>query len=222
MVTTIPNYRRVAELLRDRLIIKAGDDIQSIVLFGSVARGKATAESDIDVLIISRAPFQIERRTSEIAYDLILEFEVVIHLLPFTANRLEKHLRMGSWFSRNLFREGIVLYDDGTYRRLSNEGAAPGAVDRAYYSIHFSAVAVLSSRGVEPPKSHHGLINLFNTEIVRRGVMAREFGRILTNANDRRMTSTWDLDAEVPEDVARSAVNNAESFLDAAQAAIGS
>jgi uncharacterized protein len=52
-ILTALQSRALAEL-RERLLI--GFDVESIILFGSVARGESDAESDIDLLIITMTP----------------------------------------------------------------------------------------------------------------------------------------------------------------------
>jgi len=47
-------YRTVVARLLDGLRARFGDDLVSLVVFGSVARGEAGPGSDIDVLIIIR------------------------------------------------------------------------------------------------------------------------------------------------------------------------
>ncbi len=45
---------RLLQELRDRAVAHYGDNLVSLVVFGSVARGTATPESDIDLLIVLR------------------------------------------------------------------------------------------------------------------------------------------------------------------------
>jgi predicted nucleotidyltransferase len=66
---------------RRRLIELLGDDLDSIVLYGSQARGDATDASDIDVLCIMRKPFNygdLVLKTSEISAAISLDNDVVI------------------------------------------------------------------------------------------------------------------------------------------------
>ena len=60
-----------------------GDDLQSIVLFGSQARGEATATSDIDLLLVFSAATKITR-------SLYRKFEAVLESLP-DQNRTSIH-----------------------------------------------------------------------------------------------------------------------------------
>lgn len=88
------------------------------------------------------------------------------------------------------------------------------AVDRAYYAIHYSAAAILCHSGVRPPRTHSGLVNVFGRELVNRGMIAPEFGRILGRALRSRSQSTYDADAIITVDDARSTVSAAGRFLD--------
>jgi uncharacterized protein len=59
-----------------------GEQLKSVILFGSYARGDAhPPDSDIDVLIVLKGPFsrwEVEKRSSELVAALSLEHEVVI------------------------------------------------------------------------------------------------------------------------------------------------
>lgn len=46
--------RNLAEAYAQGLRAELGDDLISVVLFGSVARGEATAYSDVDLLVVAR------------------------------------------------------------------------------------------------------------------------------------------------------------------------
>ncbi len=116
-----PKYERVIDLLKSKLLAEFGSEVHSIVLFGSVARGEATADSDIDVLIVTDASWETERRMHKVATDTDLDHQVFTQLVCFTPSGFESEVRMRSWFSSDILTEGIVLYDDGTYRRIRQE-----------------------------------------------------------------------------------------------------
>ena len=81
--------------------------IKQIILFGSVARGEDTEDSDIDILIVSNHKNEIESVIRDIAFDIVLDKQEVIssHILS------EAHLDKIKDFSfmRNVRRDGIVL-----------------------------------------------------------------------------------------------------------------
>ncbi|RDD53449.1 MAG: nucleotidyltransferase domain-containing protein, partial [Candidatus Korarchaeota archaeon NZ13-K] len=47
-------YASLLRKLLDRALEKLGDNLISFVVFGSVARGEARKDSDIDILIVAR------------------------------------------------------------------------------------------------------------------------------------------------------------------------
>ena len=49
------------------------DEIKKIILFGSVARGRDTEDSDIDILIISPESAELESRIDDLIYEFIIE-----------------------------------------------------------------------------------------------------------------------------------------------------
>ena len=86
-------------------------------------------------------------------------------------------------------------------------------IDRAYYSIHQAAIALLSDRGIRPPKSHRGLVSVFGREIVNRGLMGAVFARILSDSLEKRMDSTYSANAQLTLGDAERSVQNAKRFL---------
>lgn len=112
-------YRGFAKLLTQRLLAELKDQIHSIVLFDSVARGDAMEDSDIDILIIMDAPFESKQRVRAITYDLALDSGVIIQLKFFRSSGFaDEAIRFNSGFASDVIEQGIVLYDDGTFRRI--------------------------------------------------------------------------------------------------------
>ncbi|MDA1347440.1 MAG: nucleotidyltransferase domain-containing protein [Chloroflexi bacterium] len=68
-MTSTP-FRAVADLLKTALLAEVKDQIHSIVLFGSVARDEATSDSDVDILIITEAPFEVRQHIGDLATTL--------------------------------------------------------------------------------------------------------------------------------------------------------
>ena len=96
------------------------------------------------------------------------------------------------------------------------------AVDRAYYAIRQSAIALLCHLEVKPPRSHAGLLTLFKREVVDRGVMEARFRQMLIAAKDDRMAATYSGDADITEDMARANVEHARSFVSKVQERLSS
>ena len=77
-------YQRAIGTLREQLLADLKGRIHSIVLFGSVARGEARPDSDIDFLIIINEDSATKRRIDDISYNISLEDDVVIQPVFFT------------------------------------------------------------------------------------------------------------------------------------------
>lgn len=76
-----PQLRKILIEHRERLHKILGGDLDSVVLYGSQARGDATDESDIDVLCILKGPFdygEMILRTGEVSAAISLNYDVVI------------------------------------------------------------------------------------------------------------------------------------------------
>ncbi|MBQ9026362.1 MAG: nucleotidyltransferase domain-containing protein [Methanobrevibacter sp.] len=83
------------------------DDIKLIVLFGSVARGEDTEESDIDILIVSPYADDLRYKINRIAVDIILEKDEVISPYLMTEEHFNK--TRNNPFLTNVLNEGVVI-----------------------------------------------------------------------------------------------------------------
>jgi predicted nucleotidyltransferase len=101
--------RRILKQFKKELIAIYGDDIHSILLYGSRARGDARPDSDIDILIVLKKDFnysEILKRSDNVAADLSLENDVVISRVFVT----EKDYRERQIpFLMNVRREAIAI-----------------------------------------------------------------------------------------------------------------
>ncbi|MGH2412535.1 MAG: nucleotidyltransferase domain-containing protein [Microcystaceae cyanobacterium] len=104
-----PQLTTILSELRHRLENLYASQLTDVILFGSQARGEALAESDIDVLIVLKAPFDYSQeieRTSQLVADLSLKYQTVLSRAFIEPERLEQEQ---SPFLRNVRREGISL-----------------------------------------------------------------------------------------------------------------
>jgi predicted nucleotidyltransferase len=86
-----------------------GSRFRGLVLYGSVARNQASAESDIDLLVLLNEPFDYFcelRQIVELLYPVQLDSEQLISAKPAAADEFE---RGGIQLYRNARREGLLL-----------------------------------------------------------------------------------------------------------------
>ena len=88
-----------------------GDGLQSVILYGSVARGDDTPESDIDIAIITSSPISREQRAQlfPLLADLDLRYDVVINVVDIHSKQFEDWERTLPFY-RNVREEGRVLW----------------------------------------------------------------------------------------------------------------
>lgn len=100
------------ELLQEckRILSQAyGGQFQALVLFGSSARGQSSPESDIDLLVLLRPPFDYLaelRRIVDLLYPVQLQSERLISARPVPATDFERG-RLQLY--RNAQREGVRI-----------------------------------------------------------------------------------------------------------------
>lgn len=103
-------YRKVANEFVRRALEKYGDKINSIVLFGSVARGEAGKESDIDILVVAVGDrFKIRRELSELVLDILLETGEYISVKTLSIEDFEFLKEIKSSFLKNVMHEGVFI-----------------------------------------------------------------------------------------------------------------
>ncbi len=112
-------YERALTAFRSRVLNELGDRIQSMVIYGSVARGEATKDSDIDVLVIGKDN-EVGEKVSDVGYEIDFEndFETFIMPIHLTTDEFEHRIKVGSPFIFAILKEGVILYDDGTFKTI--------------------------------------------------------------------------------------------------------
>lgn len=96
------------EIAREFVEAISSDNIVQTILFGSVARGDDTNESDIDILIIIRSDNrQVEDMIDKTVVDFILEKEEVISPHVMTEDHFNKTKDYS--FLKTVMAEGMVI-----------------------------------------------------------------------------------------------------------------
>ena len=250
-------YEGTAREFAERIRTQFGDDVHSVVLYGSVARQQAGAESDIDVLVLSHTPSESDQAVQHLGYELDDERGYKTHLSPLVISPAGlEELRMGGFpIARHIIDEGVVLSDDGSFRRWKNRGAMPtpgesyiadrlnrprgmlrdarilleansveSAADRAYYAVLHAAEAALGSRGVEPARSHQGVVSQLGEQLIKAGALQKSFSEYLTRGHNLRIIATYgssELTKRIELTDAERLVANAQEFVERVSALIG-
>jgi len=101
-------YQEAVDEFMKRVLEKYRDRIESIILFGSVARGVAKEESDVDILIVTKdEDFRLRRALIGIAFDILLETEKNISVKALSKEEFER--RKFFSFLRNVILEGVKV-----------------------------------------------------------------------------------------------------------------
>ena len=110
-----PITQKALDLFVEKVIELQGDNLSKIILYGSVARGEANEDSDIDVLVI------LKNRTSEesaaicdISVDVMqdMDFSINAYLQALTLSLKESEELNFYALMHNVNMEGVILYND--------------------------------------------------------------------------------------------------------------
>ena len=100
--------------------------------------------------------------------------------------------------------------------KLFKGGDVDFAASRAYYSLFYTAEALLLSRGLSF-SSHSAVIANFGKEFAKTGLLNPKFHHYLTESQDRRNIGDYSVLAEVTEEQVREMLVWAKEFIKAAE-----
>ena len=89
--------------------IDGGFSPQKIILFGSYANGTSNEDSDIDLLVIM--PYEGNELDKMADVRRKLSSSMPLDVLVKTPAQVEKRIKMGDFFVREIIESGKVLYD---------------------------------------------------------------------------------------------------------------
>lgn len=90
------------------------------------------------------------------------------------------------------------------------------SVNRAYYSIYNSTLALLSVKGVSQ-KTHRGPIRQFGKKFVKTDEVPKKYSAILSKNASLRESSDYGIDPEISREDAKKSVEESREFLEMAK-----
>lgn len=106
-----------------------------------------------------------------------------------------------------------VALDDARFLLQGNR-SPQSIVNRAYYAMFYAVLALLQSIGKVPSK-HAGVISLFDTEFVLKGIFTKELSKALHKAFELRQVSDYRTIVPISREKAEETLNNAVRFVEA-------
>lgn len=127
MLVVIGIYAKAVAQLKDKLVKELGDRIESIILYGSVAKNKAHEESDIDILIVTQdEDKRLYDKISKIRTKIDLDHNTLTTLVHMSSRELEHYVKLDSPFIKSVAQEGVILYDKGIFKKVRGSLVAKG------------------------------------------------------------------------------------------------
>ena len=94
--------------VRDGLRVMFGDSLESVLLYGSYARGEQDAESDAVVNLPAETLDGYENAVLDLSFELGLRYDALFSVLLQDAATFRKYNRVMPFFV-NVLREGVSL-----------------------------------------------------------------------------------------------------------------
>jgi uncharacterized protein (UPF0332 family) len=216
------------------------DSIAKIVLFGSVARGDSSPESDVDLLVFATDRLaEVSKACAEASlWTGIARKESVEPLIRCS----DKLLYTDSYFLTRALQEGEEVYGMAE-EELAKKGAENslrlaeeylelarydlkgkqfrGAVDAGYNAAELCVKGLLILKLKRLPRTHGGIVQKFGELYIQTGLVAREVGRDLNQALQFRNDARYDFHAEITREKAEEVIKLAELLVGVLREAMG-
>lgn len=103
-------YSNMLEKLIPGLVHIFQDSIVRIILYGSVARGTQTEESDVDIaVLVTTYTREMRDQMADLVVDLELEYELVLSVLLIDYDKFTEWENVMPFY-KNVKKEGIILW----------------------------------------------------------------------------------------------------------------
>ena len=104
-------YKELLQQLIPQVVSIYGDLLVSVILYGSVARGTNTAESDVDVAMLVHGALDrdTEDKLSDFIVDMNIKYDRVFSVIDIDAEKFFQWEAVTPFY-QNVNKEGIVLW----------------------------------------------------------------------------------------------------------------
>ncbi|WP_321421787.1 nucleotidyltransferase domain-containing protein [uncultured Methanobacterium sp.] len=101
-------YEKIALEFANQVLESHGAKIDTIILFGSTARGEANEESDIDILVVGDVSLD---ELLDVSIPLLLQYGKFIAAQDMPKSRFKRLVEQGYSFINNVLNDGVVLFE---------------------------------------------------------------------------------------------------------------
>lgn len=105
--------RKILQEMSELLRLVYGEQLKAVILYGSVARGTQTEDSDVDIMVLvdgtDKELREYEEKLSDVSTDLALKYLMVFSIIDV---KYQEYMmwRTISPFYKNVDQEGVVVY----------------------------------------------------------------------------------------------------------------
>jgi len=225
-------YRAIDDFTRRLLSSEVGGSIAKIVLFGSLRKGRATPDSDIDLLVLTtdsldevieaclESSFETSMETGELVEPMVYPVGALRYPPSYFAYyNLKTGKELYSMDEETLRREESLGYLElaEEYERASRNSLKAGdwrlAVDGAYNAAELCAKGLLILKLEDIPGSHKGVITKFGELFIKTGSLPKEMGRRLNKGLWLRNQARYERHARIGKEEAESMLDLAAEFI---------
>ena len=107
------DLRKMLLELEEKLQRVYGNKLKAVILYGSVARGTATEESDIDIMVLIDGTAQelrtFEDQLSDVSTDISIKYFRVFSIIDISYQEYMRWMNTLPFY-KNVSQEGVVLY----------------------------------------------------------------------------------------------------------------
>jgi predicted nucleotidyltransferase len=106
-------YRKSVEEFVRKALERYEKKIESIILFGSVARGEGKEDSDVDILVVVKERnIEDMKEIYGIAFEVSMEHSQGISPKVYAVNEVLNRIEIGAPFIKEVLQEGVSLYGE--------------------------------------------------------------------------------------------------------------